>query len=310
MAIAKWTGNEISDQRGRVIFITGANSGIGYETTRALAKKGAKVIMACRDLNKANEAKANLQREISYADLIVLELDLADLDSIHKSVQTFEKSFDKLDVLINNAGVMATPYSKTKQGFEMQIGTNFFGHFVLTGLLLPLLSKVPGSRIVTLSSLGARFGKLDFEDIMSEHKKYNKMNAYSQAKLANLVFALELARRLKNENSTTLSIAVHPGGSPTNLQRTSGFIMKDIITPLLSQSPDKAALPSLRAACDPEMLNGTFWGPTGFLELKGYPDQVKIPRLAKDTSIGRQLWALGEKLTGIYYPKKEQRYKL
>lgn len=297
----KWTANEIPDQKGRIIFITGANSGIGYETARALAQKNATVIMACRSLSKANEAKANIQKEIPKADLVVLELDLSDLASIHKCVETFKKSYDKLDVLINNAGVMATPYSKTKQGFEMQIGTNYLGHFALSGLLLPLLYKVQGSRIVTLSSVGAKYGKIDLKDIMSEHKKYKKYDVYSQAKLANLVFGLELARRLKAANSKTISIAVHPGGSPTNLQKTSGFLMKHILTPLLSQSADKAALPSLRAATDPKVLNGTYWGPTGFMNLKGYPGQAEVPKQANDTETGEDLWVMGEKLTGVQY---------
>jgi len=297
----KWTTDNIPDLRGKTMLVTGANSGIGFETSLALAQKGAHVIMACRDQRKADEAKARLTRIVPAARITLVTLDLADLDSVRNCAEAVIQTHDQLDVLINNAGVMATPYSKTKQGFEMQIGTNYLGHYALTGLLLPILQATPGSRTVSLSSLGANYGKLDLDDIMSEHKKYKTYDAYSQAKLANLVFALELARKLEASGSETISIAVHPGGSPTNLQRTSGFLMAKIITPLLSQSADKAALPSLLAATDGSARNGSYWGPTGFMKLKGYPGPAAIPKQAKDLESARRLWELGEQLTGVKY---------
>jgi len=298
----KWTTDNIPDLSGKTMLVTGANSGIGFETSLALAKKGAHVIMACRDQTKADDAKERLISLVPAAHITLVTLDLADLDSVRKCAEAVIKTHDTLDVLINNAGVMATPNSKTKQGFEMQIGTNYLGHYALTGLLLPFLQATPGSRIVSLSSLGANYGKFDFDDIMSERKKYKTYDAYSQAKLANLVFALELARKLEASRSETISIAVHPGGSPTNLQRTSGFLMAKVITPLLSQSADKAALPSLLAATDPAAKNGSYWGPSGFVKLRGLPKPAAIPKQAKDLSAASRLWELGEQLTGVKYP--------
>ena len=183
----KWTTDNIPDLSGKTMLVTGANSGIGFETSLALAKKGAHVIMACRDHRKAEDAKERVIRMVPEARIKLLTLDLADLDLVRKCAETVLQTHDKLDVLINNAGVMATPYAKTKQGFEMQIGINYLGHYALTGLLLPLLQSTSGSGIVSLSSLGANYGKFDFDDIMSEHKKYRTYDAYSQAKLANLV---------------------------------------------------------------------------------------------------------------------------
>jgi NAD(P)-dependent dehydrogenase (short-subunit alcohol dehydrogenase family) len=298
--MANWTANDIPGQHGRVVLITGANSGIGYETTLALAKKGATVIMACRNIEKGKEAQAQILKQAPNADLTVMMLDLADLTSVDDFVQNVKKTRHHLNVLINNAGVMATPFLKTKQGFELQIGTNYFGHYALTGLLLPLLEKAPGSRIITVSSVGSKYGRINFDDIMSE-RKYSKWNAYSQAKLANLVFGVELARRLKAANAKTISVPVHPGGAPTNLQRSSGFLMKNIITPLMSQPAEMAALPSLRAATDPRVSNGTYWGPSGFMELKGYPEQSKIPAHAEDPITGKRLWELGEQLTHVHF---------
>ncbi|WP_262712001.1 oxidoreductase [Dyadobacter flavalbus] len=266
-----------------------------------MSPKGSAVIMACRDQKKGNEAKERMTRLVPDVRITLVTLDLADLDSVRRCAEMVVQTHERLDVLINNAGVMATPYSKTKQGFEMQIGTNYLGHYALTGLLLPLLQATPGSRIVSLSSLGANYGKLDLDDIMSEHKKYRTYDAYSQAKLANLVFALELARKLEASRFDTISIAVHPGGSPTNLQRSSGFLMARIITPLLSQSADKAALSSLLAATDTSATNGSYWGPAGFMKLKGFPGPAAIPKQAKDLGAASKLWQLGEQLTGVRY---------
>ncbi len=283
-----WTTDKIPDLSGKTILITGANSGIGFETTLALTKKGAHVIMACRSRQKAEEAKEKAITIVPGARISLVNLDLADLDSVRQCAETVMNTHQSLDVLINNAGVMATPYSTTKQGFEIQLGSNYLGHFALTGLLLPLLTKTLGSRIVSLSSSAANFAKIDFDDIMTERKKYKPYEAYGQAKLANLVFALELARRLEASGSKTISVAVHPGVSPTNLQRTSGFLIEKIVTPLISQPADKAALPSLLAATDPIVKNGTYWGPSGFMHVKGSPGPASIPKQAKDLTTGKR----------------------
>lgn len=300
----KWTEDEIQDQSGRVVLITGANSGIGFECTRALAKKGATVVMACRSIRKGNEARKQLLQVIPNAKLVIMELDLSDLDAVRIFAETFRRSYDRLDILMNNAGVMIPPYTETKQGFELQFGTNFLGHFALTGLLLPLMKEVNDSRIITVSSLAGNNGKIDFDDLHSKSKPYKKWDAYGQSKLAELIFSFELARRLEGSKSKTISVGAHPGGSNTNLQRTTGFFFKNVLFPLLSQSPDKAALPSLLAATDPMATNGTYWGPSGFGELKGSPHQAKIPATAHDKVIGSRLWIVGEDLTGINYNLK------
>ena len=283
------------------MLITGANSGIGFETSLALVKRKAHVIMACRDRQKAEEAKKRLTSLVPDAQVTLVTLDLADLDSVRQCAESVIQRHSRLDVLINNAGVMATPYSLTKQGFEMQLGSNYLGHYALTGLLLPLLQSTPDARVVSLSSSAANYAKFDFDDIMSERKKYKPYEAYGQAKLANLVFALELARRLEAARSGTISVAVHPGVSPTNLQRTSGFLIGKIVTPLISQSADKAALPSLLAATGRGVANGSYWGPSGFMSLKGAPGPAAIPKQAKDVIAASKLWQLGENLTGVRY---------
>ena len=297
----RWTENEIPDQSGRIVLITGANSGIGFETTRALAQKGATVIMACRNTARGNEARNQLLPLVPQAKLIVMELDLSDLTSVRRFAAAFQGSYDTLDILINNAGVMIPPYTQTKQGFELQFGTNFLGHFALTGLMLPLMNEVENSRIVTVSSLAGNNGTIDFEDLHSTFKPYKKWDTYGQSKLAELIFSFELARRLEDSNSKTIAVAAHPGGSTTNLQRTTGFFMKNVLFPLLSQSPDKAALPSLLAATDSLATNGTYWGPSGFTELKGSPHQAKVPAAAHDKTIGNRLWKVGEDLTGVTF---------
>ncbi len=300
----KWTEGDIPDQSGRVALITGANSGIGFECARALAKKGATVVMACRSTNKCNDARKQLLQIIPNAKLVVMELDLSDLDSVRNFAGTFQRSYDKLDILMNNAGVMIPPYTKTKQGFELQFATNYLGHFALTGLLLPTMTEVDNSRIITVSSLAGNNGTIDFDDLHSNSKPYKKWDAYGQSKLAELIFSFELARRLEGSKSKTISVGAHPGGSGTNLQRTTGFFLKNVLFPLLSHSPDKAALPSLLAATDPMATNGTYWGPSGFSELKGSPHQAKVPGAAYDTTIGSRLWKVGEDLTGIKYDLK------
>jgi NAD(P)-dependent dehydrogenase (short-subunit alcohol dehydrogenase family) len=297
----KWTANDIPDQSGRVVLITGANSGIGFECTRALAKKGATVVMACRSAHKGNDARKQLLQEIPDAKLVVIELDLSDLDSVRTFAEVFQRSYGKLDILMNNAGVMIPPYTITKQGFELQIATNYLGHFALTGLLLPLMNKADNSRIITVSSLAGNNGMIDFDDLHYTTRPYKKWDAYGQSKLAELIFSLELARRLEKARSKIISVSAHPGGSVTNLQRTTGFFLKNVLFPLLSHSPDKAALPLLLAATDPLATNGSYWGPSGFNELKGHPKPAKVPTTAHDQSTVSRLWIVGEELTGVVY---------
>jgi len=296
-----WTENNIPDQSGRIALITGANSGIGFESTRALVQKGATVIMACRSTARGEEAREQLLQLVPNAKLVVMALDLSDLESVQKFAAAFQRTYHKLDILINNAGVMIPPFTQTKQGYELQFGTNFLGHFALTGLMFPLMKDVENSRIVTACSLAGNNAKIDFDDLHSKSKPYKKWDAYGQSKLAELIFSFELARRLEDSNSKTIAVSAHPGGSNTNLQRTTGFFLKHVLFPLLSHAPSKAVLPSLVAAIDPLAGNGTYWGPSGFNELKGPPHRAKVPPVVYDKVIGNRLWKVGEDLTGIKF---------
>lgn len=297
----KWDYNNIPDQRGRIALVTGANSGIGYQTSLMLAKKGAEVIMACRNLNNADHAVDTIKNEFPSAKLCTVKLDLSDLDSIFHCADVIIGKYDKLDLLINNAGVMVPPFSHTKQGFELQFGTNHLGHFALTGKLLPLILKTDASRIVSISSIIAYKGKIDFNDLNYDHKPYKKWDAYGQSKLANLLFAMELAKRLRDKGYETIATAAHPGVATTNLMRTSGFFMEKIITPMVSHSSAEGALPTLLAACDSAVTNGSYWGPSGFMGMKGTPEKAKKPSAALDDNACRKLWEISEKLTGVSF---------
>jgi NAD(P)-dependent dehydrogenase (short-subunit alcohol dehydrogenase family) len=297
----RWTINNIPDQSGRIAVVTGANSGLGFQTALVLAIKRATVIMACRNTGEGRKAADQIKTEYPEAKVSVMKLDLADLDSVAEFAKSYQDKHDKLDLLINNAGVMIPPFSRTRQGFELQFGTNHLGHFALTGRLLPLLINTYGSRVISVSSLAAKFGKIDFEDLNYERKPYKPWYAYGQSKLADLIFIMELSRRLRSNGLNTIAAAAHPGGSPTNLQRTSSFFMKYILTPLISQKPADAALPTLRAACDPHIENGSFWGPSGFFELSGHPVKTAIQKSAKDPKVAKELWEASEKLTGVKY---------
>ncbi|WP_051664281.1 oxidoreductase [Dyadobacter crusticola] len=296
-----WSYNDIPDQNGRVALVTGGPSGIGFHIALMLAKKGAEVILTYRDFDKAQEAMDKIVAEYPEAKVAAVKLDLADLTSVAECAAELKEKYNKLDVLINNAGVMVPPFTKTQQGFELQMGTNHLGHFALTGLLLPILIHTPGSRIVSVSSLAAIIGKVSLDDLNYRHRRYNKWEAYGQSKLANLLFIQELSKRLTEHKVQSIAVASHPGGSPTNLQRTSSYFMKKILTPLISQSPSQAALPTLRAACDPAVLSGSYWGPSSFFGLRGYPKQATIPSRALDINVSSQLWELSEKLTGVLY---------
>ncbi len=301
--MAKWTTDDIPDQTGRVAVITGANTGLGYETARALAEHGAHVVLAVRNLDKGKDAAARITAASPRADVGLQELDLTSLDSIRAAARQLRSDHDRIDLLINNAGVMYTPKSTTKDGFELQFGTNHLGHFALTGLLLDRLLPVAGSRIVTVSSIGHRIrADIHFDDLQWEHS-YNRVSAYGQAKLANLLFTYELQRRLA-PHGTTIGAGAHPGGSNTELMRNLPPLVarvSAVIEPLF-QDPAMGALPSLRAATDPAVVGGQYFGPDGFAQTRGYPKVVASSRKSHDVDRQRRLWAVSEELTGVPYP--------
>ena len=301
--MAKWTTDDIPDQTGRVAVVTGANTGLGYETARALAEHGAHVVLAVRNLEKGKDAVARITAASPRADVALQELDLTSLDSIRAAARQLRSDHDRIDLLINNAGVMYTPKSTTKDGFELQFGTNHLGHFALTGLLLDRLLPVAGSRIVTVSSIGHRIrADIHFDDLQWEHS-YNRVSAYGQAKLANLLFTYELQRRLA-PHGTTIAAAAHPGGSNTELMRNLPPLVarvSAVIEPLF-QNPAMGALPSLRAATDPAVAGGQYFGPDGFAQTRGYPKVVASSRKSHDVDRQRRLWAVSEELTGVVYP--------
>jgi NAD(P)-dependent dehydrogenase (short-subunit alcohol dehydrogenase family) len=301
--MAKWTTDDIPDQTGRVAVITGANTGLGYETARALAEHGAHVVLAVRNLDKGKDAAARITAASPSAGVALQELDLTSLDSIRAAARQLRSDHDRIDLLVNNAGVMYTPKSTTKDGFELQFGTNHLGHFALTGLLLDRLLPVAGSRIVTVSSIGHRIrADIHFDDLQWEHS-YNRVSAYGQAKLANLLFTYELQRRLAL-HGTTIAAAAHPGGSNTELMRNLPPLVarvSAVIEPLF-QDPAMGALPSLRAATDPAVVGGQYFGPDGFAQTRGYPKVVASSRKSHDIDLQRRLWAVSEELTGVVYP--------
>jgi NAD(P)-dependent dehydrogenase (short-subunit alcohol dehydrogenase family) len=296
----KWTIDDMPDMSGKIAIVTGANSGIGYATARALAAKGAQVIMACRNEGRGRVAIQEIQVEQLAADVEWLQLDLADLSSIHSFVQNFLDQHDQLHLLINNAGVMQIPeHLQTVDGFEMQFGTNHLGHFALTGLLLEILNRTPEARVVTLSSFGHRFGKMDFDNLNSE-KSYNPGTAYAESKLANLLFTYELQRRLKEADVQTIAIAAHPGWTETNLQKHQPMLW--FLNRFIAMQPDQGALPTLYAATAPAVTSGDYYGPDGLAEARGYPKRVNSNDLSHNQAVAERLWAVSEELTGVRYP--------
>lgn len=296
--------DNIPNQEGKIAIVTGANIGLGFEIAKALAKKKVKVIMACRSIEKSNKAIDKIIKDIPNAKLETMHLDLSSQASIRQFTKTFKAEYTSLDLLINNAGVMLTPYDKTEDGFELQIGVNHLGHFLLTGLLLETMDTTKGARIISLSSMAHRMGTINFEDLQSE-KSYNRLQAYNQSKLACLMFALELDRRLKEKDSNTISLAAHPGASPeTNLVRhmtkVESFLLA-IFKPLISHSNENGALPTLMAALHYPVKGGEYFGPTGFSETKGKPGKAKIAKRAMNKDVAKRLWDVSENLMGISY---------
>jgi NAD(P)-dependent dehydrogenase (short-subunit alcohol dehydrogenase family) len=301
----KWTAADIPDQSGRLAIITGANTGLGFYTAAALADKGAHVVLAVRNLDKGKEAVDRITAKSPKADVALQQLDLTSLEDIRKAAEELRAAHDRIDLLINNAGVMYTDKATTKDGFELQFGTNHLGHFAFTGLLLDRLLPVPGSRVVSVSSVGHRImAKIHFDDPQWE-RSYNRVAAYGQSKLANLMFIYELQRRLAAKGAPTVALAAHPGGSDTELTRNIPRVIKpvvDVVWPMFSQSPEMGALPTLRAATDPTAQGGQYYGPDGIAETRGYPKVVQSSKQSHDEAIQRRLWTVSEELTGVTYP--------
>lgn len=293
-----WTEKDIPDQSGRVVIVTGANSGIGWDTARALAQKGATVIMACRNEEKANSAADQIRALNPAGKVVVMPLNLGDLNSVRAFAVAFRSQNKQLDLLINNAGVMMPPYGKTRQGFEQQFGINHLGHFALTGLLLDMLNATPDARVVTVSSSSHRFGIINFDDLNWE-KGYPPQRAYGQSKLANLLFTYELGRRLTQAGQKTLAVAAHPGWTATNLQQHSSPYR--ILNPIMGQSTAMGALPTLYAATAPNVHGGEYFGPDGLFELRGYPKKVGSNAPSRDEAAAQRLWTISEDLTGVKF---------
>ena len=295
--MTNWIKDNIPNLNGKVFIITGANSGLGYENSLALAEKGATVIMACRNLDRAQPVLEAIKRDVPNAKLELMELDLAYLKSIRAFANSFKSNFDKLNVLINNGGPIIAVHGVTEDGFETHFGVNHLGHFALTGLLLEKLLNTPSSRIVTVSSRMHVDGKMKWDDIMSEHS-YDRMAAYRQSKLANLLFAFELDRKLKAKGASTMSVAAHPGLAKTNWvdNNLSGFmkIMGKIMSATGYQSASMAALPLLYAGTDPNVKSGGYYGPEH--DTKGYPVEAQASEAAYNETDGKRLWELSENL--------------
>ena len=308
--MGKWTADQIPDLKGKTAIVTGANSGLGYDTALELARHGAHVVLACRSRDKTEKAMEEMRKSAPQAQIEFMALDLSDLASVRSFAKAFLAKHARLDLLCNNAGVMALPFGKTKDGFEMQIGTNHLGHFALTGLLLGTLQSTPGSRVMNVASLAHNWTRaLDLDDLNWERKRYSKWDAYGKSKLANLTYTFELDRRLKKSGSNVMTVAAHPGYSATNLmfvgpaqeKSALGKFIMDAGNALFAQSAAMGALPSLYAATMPDVQGADYIGPDGFQQLKGYPKKVGCRKIARDPEIGARLWQLSEKLTGVSY---------
>jgi NAD(P)-dependent dehydrogenase (short-subunit alcohol dehydrogenase family) len=305
MSDDQWTTNDMPDQTGRTAVVTGANTGLGLATAKALAERGASVVLAVRNLDKGKQAAATITTASPGADVTVQRLDLSSLASVREAATELRTGHDRIDLLINNAGVMYTPRSTTADGFELQFGTNHLGHFALTGLLLDRLLAAEGSRVVTVSSVGHRIrSRIDFDDLAFEGR-YSRVAAYGRSKLANIMFTYELQRRLAEAGSTTLAVAAHPGGSNTELVRNSPLVVRALnaaFGSLIAQSAAMGALPTLRAATDPAVHGGQYYGPDGFREVRGHPTVVESSRRSHETETQHRLWTVSENLTGVTYP--------
>jgi NAD(P)-dependent dehydrogenase (short-subunit alcohol dehydrogenase family) len=298
---ATWTEADVPGQSGRTAVVTGANSGLGFETARVLAERGAAVVLAVRDPGKAKDAAARIIAAVPEASLSTVRLDLGSLASVREAAEELRASHERLDLLINNAGLMMTPHGRTEDGFELQFGTNHLGHFALTGLLLDRMLQVPGSRVVTVSSNGHRMGRINFDDLQSE-RRYSRTGAYAQSKLANLLFTYELQDRLARAGAATEALAAHPGTSRTALTRNLPGLMRFGAALMPFQPSAMGAVPTLRAATDPAAHGGEYYGPAGLAENRGPAKRVQSSARSHDTQTGRRLWEESARLTGVSYP--------
>jgi NAD(P)-dependent dehydrogenase (short-subunit alcohol dehydrogenase family) len=298
--MTSWSTSDIPDQTGRTVLVTGANSGLGFHTSMQLARQGARVLMACRDQGRGQAALDRVRAEVPDAAAELVPLDLASLASIRAAAADVAQRTPHLDVLVNNAGVMALPRSTTADGFEMQFGTNHLGPFALTGLLVPQLLAAPAGRVVVVASDAAKWGRMRFDDLMGE-RFYFRWLAYGQSKLANLLFARELGRRAGDR---LLVAAAHPGYAATNLQTAPGIPGKVMAlgNRLIAQSDADGALPQLYAASMPDVRSGDYFGPDGLMGLRGAPHKVTPIKAARDDDHARRLWEVSEQLTGVTYP--------
>ena len=301
-----WTEKNVPDQSGRLAIVTGSNTGLGYDNARALAAHGAKVVMAVRDTAKGEEAAARIRRLTPGADVAVHKLDLGSLASVRTAGAELAAAYPRIDLLINNAGVMYPPKSTTADGFELQFGTNHLGHFALTGLLLKNLLPVDDSRVVVVASIAHKIkAKIDFDDLHWEKRSYDKVASYGQSKLANLMFAYDLQRRLAAAKAKTIAVAAHPGVAATELSRhVPGYELPGVawLFGKVLNTSEVGALATLRAATDPNVKGGQYWGPDGFREMRGYPELATSSEQSRDVAIQDRLWKVSEELTGVTYP--------
>jgi len=302
-----WTLADIPDLTGKTIIVTGANTGLGFEAVKAFALNGANVIMACRSLEKGEMARKQLVRFFPSSIIQVMQLDLADLKSIRSFATTFRESHAHLDVLLNNAALMMAPYSVTKDGFESQMGINHLGHFALTGVLMDVLRKSPGSRVVNVTSLSHRQGNIDFDNLLFENgKDFSAVKAYGRSKLSNLLFTYELQRFFESNKIDCIAVAAHPGIANTN--NPSSVAEKNMLMKIyklsfssIIQPPSLGALPEIRASVDLDVKGGDFYGPGGLLELSGHPTLVSPKQTALDAAKAHKLWVVSENLTAVTY---------
>ena len=304
----RWTAADMPDLADKTVIVTGANSGLGFEGAKAFAARGASVVLACRSAEKGAAALESIRRDVAAAKVELLPLDLASLASVRELAERFAAAHERLDVLCNNAGVMALPRRETADGFEMQLGTNHLGHFALTGLLLPKLLAAPGARVVNQSSTAHRFGRMRFDDLNGT-RGYGKWSAYGQSKLANLLFTFELQRRFERKGASAIAVACHPGYSATELQfagaRMEGSTLMERIfglgNQLLAQSAAMGALPMLYAATASDVRGGDYVGPDGLAEMWGHPRKVGCTAAARDADSAVRLWAMSQEMTGVRY---------
>ena len=303
-----WTTSDIPTLQGKTALVTGGNSGIGYWTCLHLARRGAAVVLACRSMSRAEAALGDLRKAVPDGRFEVLPMDLGDLASVRGAASDFLSRRQRLDILCNNAGIALAPMARSSDGFESQLAANYLGHFALTGLLLEALRAAPGSRVVHVGSLAHRFGGIDFDDINFERRPYSPWKAYSQSKLANLLFMLELQRRFERAGVQAISVGAHPGMSGTNIGaalRATGSGLKkkfqDWAEARMINSPEQGAAPSLMAATQADVKGGDYFGPQGWLEIKGAPGSARIAAAARRDADASRLWTLSEQLCGVRY---------